>query len=238
MGPAGHRPSLAEFAGPPGAALLSSPAVPSSSSLVAFSAAAFALIVVPGPSVLFVVSRALALGRRAALLTVVGNALGAYVQVLCVALGLGALVERSIVVYQGVKLLGAAYLVYLGVQAIRHRREAALDARQVVVPRSPWRLMRDGFVVGVANPKVIVFFAAILPQFVDQGGAPAGVQMAVLGLVFVAIALVSDSTWGMVSGTARQWLGGRAHRMERLSAFGGTIMIGLGLRLALTGRKD
>ena len=98
--------------------------------------------------------------------------------------------------------------------------------------------MRDGFVVGVANPKVIVFFAAILPQFVDQGGAPAGVQMAVLGLVFVAIALVSDSTWGMVSGTARQWLGGRAHRMERLTAFGGTIMIGLGLRLALTGRKD
>ena len=74
--------------------------------------------------------------------------------------------------------------------------------------------------------------------FVDQGGAPAGLQMAVLGLVFVAIALVSDSTWGMVSGTARQWLSGRSHRMERLSAFGGAVMIGLGLRLALTGRKD
>jgi threonine/homoserine/homoserine lactone efflux protein len=212
--------------------------VPSSSSLLAFSAAAFALIVVPGPSVLFVVSRALAHGRRAALLTVVGNAAGAYVQVLFVALGLGALVERSIVVYNAVKLAGAAYLVYLGVQAIRHRREASFDASQLVVPKSPWRLVRDGFVVGVANPKVIVFFAAILPQFVDEGGAPAGVQMAVLGLIFVAIALVSDSTWGMVSGTARQWLGGRPQRMERLSAFGGTVIIGLGLRLALTGRKD
>ena len=90
---------------------------------------------------LFVVSRALALGRRAALLTVVGNAAGAYVQVLCVALGLGALVERSIVVYEGVKLAGAAYLVYLGVQAIRHRREAAVDVGQPIVPKSPWRLM-------------------------------------------------------------------------------------------------
>jgi threonine/homoserine/homoserine lactone efflux protein len=207
------------------------PRVPSSSSLLAFS-------VVPGPSVLFVVSRALAHGRRAALLTVVGNAAGAYVQVLCVALGLGALVERSIVVYNAVKLAGAAYLVYLGVQAIRHRREASFDASQLVVPKAPWRLIRDGFVVGVANPKVIVFFAAILPQFVDEGGAPPGVQMAVLGLIFVGIALVSDGTWGMVSGTARQWLGGRPQRMERLSAIGGTVIIGLGLRLALTGRKD
>jgi threonine/homoserine/homoserine lactone efflux protein len=212
--------------------------VPPASSLLAFSAAAFALIVVPGPSVLFVVSRALALGRRAALLTVVGNAAGAYVQVLCVALGLGAVVQRSILVYEGVKLAGAAYLVFLGVQAIRHRRDSSFAADVAVLPRPPWRIVRDGFVVGVANPKVIVFFAAILPQFIDKGGAPAGVQMAVLGLIFVGIALVSDSTWGLMSGTARQWFAGRPKRAERLSAAGGTVMIGLGVRLALTHRAD
>jgi threonine/homoserine/homoserine lactone efflux protein len=219
--------------------------VPSSSSLLAFSAAAFALIVVPGPSVLFVVSRALALGRRAALLTVVGNAAGAYVQVLFVALGLGAVVQRSIVIYDAVKLVGAAYLVFLGVQAIRHRHDSSFVADASIVPRAPWRVVRDGFVVGVANPKVIVFFAAILPQFIDKDGAPAGVQMAVLGLIFVAIALVSDSTWGIMSGTARQWfagrpkrIAGRPKRIGRLSAAGGTVMIGLGLRLALTRRSD
>jgi threonine/homoserine/homoserine lactone efflux protein len=211
--------------------------VPSSSSLLAFSAAAFALIVVPGPSVLFVVSRALALGRRAALLTVVGNAAGAYVQVLFVAIGLGAVVQRSIVIYEVVKLVGAAYLVFLGVQAIRHRRESSFAAATTIVPRSPLQVMRDGFVVGVANPKVIVFFAAILPQFIDKDGAPAGLQMALLGLIFVAIALVSDSTWGLMSGTARQWFAGRPKRVERLSATGGTVMIGLGLRLALTRRS-
>jgi threonine/homoserine/homoserine lactone efflux protein len=214
--------------------------VPSTSSLLAFGAAAFALIVVPGPSVLFVVSRALALGRRAALLTVVGNAAGAYLQVLCVALGLGAVVQRSIVVYEAVKLAGAAYLVYLGVQAIRHRRDssAAVDAAVTARTKSSWRIVREGFVVGVANPKVIVFFAAILPQFVDEAGAPPQVQMAVLGLIFVAIALVSDSAWGLMSGTARQWFTGRPQRIERLSAVGGTMIIGLGLRLAVTRRAD
>jgi threonine/homoserine/homoserine lactone efflux protein len=212
--------------------------VPSSSSLLAFSAAAFALIVVPGPSVLFVVSRALALGRRAALLTVVGNAAGAYVQVLFVAFGLGTVVERSIVVYETVKLAGAAYLVLLGVQAIRHRRRSATAVDPTVTVRSSRRLLRDGFVVGVANPKVIVFFAAILPQFVDEHGAPAGAQMAVLGLIFVGIALVSDSTWGVMSGSARQWFAGRPRRLERLTAFGGTVMIGLGVRLAVTRRAD
>jgi threonine/homoserine/homoserine lactone efflux protein len=169
---------------------------------------------------------------------VVGNAAGVYVQVLFVAAGLGALVERSIVVYEAVKLAGAAYLVYLGVQAIRHRRSTGGATGVPIAPRSSWRLVRDGVVVGVANPKAIVFFAAILPQFVDERGAPAGAQMAVLGLVFVAIALVSDGTWGLMSGTARQWFTGRPHRLERLSGLGGTVMIALGLRLALTHRTD
>ena len=212
--------------------------VPSPSSIVAFSVLAFALIVVPGPSVIFVVSRAVALGRRAALLTVLGNAAGVYVQVVLVAVGVGAVVERSIAVFTAVKLLGAGYLVWLGVQAIRHRHRAsaALEAPTAAQPQRS--VFVDGLIVGLANPKAIVFFAAILPQFVAPGGAPAGVQMLVLGLVFVAVAVLSDGTWGLAAGTARDWFARSPHRLERLSAAGGVTMVGLGIQLAATGRTD
>jgi threonine/homoserine/homoserine lactone efflux protein len=217
--------------------------VPSSGSLLAFAAVSFALIVVPGPSVLFVVGRAVAYGRRAALATVVGNAAGMYAQVLLVALGLGAVVERSITVFTVVKLAGSAYLMWLGVQAIRRRRDAsaALDAvggAGAVASPSARTFATEGLVVGLANPKAIVFFAAILPQYVERGGAPAPVQMALLGVVFVAIALVSDSVWGLVAGTARDWFARSPRRIERLGAVGGAVMVGLGLRLAVSGRAD
>ncbi len=154
---------------------------------------------------MFVVSRAVSFGRRAALLTVAGNAAGAYAQVLLVAVGIGAIVERSIAVFTAVKFLGALYLIWLGVQTFRHRREASQIDTALVIARSNRSLVTDGFVVGASNPKTIVFFAAILPQFVEPGGAPEALQMAVLGLVFVAVALVSDSVWGLGAGTARQW---------------------------------
>jgi threonine/homoserine/homoserine lactone efflux protein len=212
--------------------------MPSGASLGAFAALAFVLIIVPGPSVLFVVSRAVALGRRAALLTVVGNALGVYAQVVLVALGLGAVVSRSIAVFTVVKLIGAAYLVWLGVQAIRHRRAlaSALDATGSLRPAK--RVLLDGAVVGASNPKSIAFFVAILPQFVDPNGTPPGAQMALLGLVFVGIALVSDSAWALAAGTARSWLARSPRRLERLAAGGGLVIAGLGVQLALTGRKD
>jgi threonine/homoserine/homoserine lactone efflux protein len=213
--------------------------VPPTSALLAFAASAFAIIIIPGPSVLFVVSRAVAHGRRAAVLTVVGNAGGAYTQALLVAIGLGAIVERSAAVYHAVKLVGAAYLVYLGIRMIRERR-ATTGVTLGVPGRTlrPTELLRDGFVVGVANPKVIVFFAAILPHFVERGGAPAELQMAVLGAIFVMIALICDSTWGLLAGTARTWFTNSPSRIERLTAVGGTVIIGLGARLALSGRSD
>ena len=213
--------------------------MPPTSALLAFAASAFAIIIIPGPSVLFVVSRAVAHGRRAAVLTVFGNAGGAYTQALLVAIGLGAIVERSAAIYHAVKLVGAAYLVYLGIRMIRERRATtgvALGAPSRAL--RPAELLRDGFVVGVANPKVIVFFAAFLPHFVERGGAPAGLQMAVLGAVFVAVALVCDSTWGLLAGTARTWFTRSPTRIERLTAAGGTVIIGLGARLALSGRSD
>jgi threonine/homoserine/homoserine lactone efflux protein len=203
----------------------------------AFALASFLIIIVPGPSVLFVISRGVALGRKAALLTVLGNEAGVMVQVVVVAAGLGAVLQRSAVVLDVVRLGGAAYLVYLGVQAIRHRRELStvLDA---TATRPSRHIFREGFVVGVTNPKVVVFFSAVLPQFVDPDAGPIPAQLLILGTTFALIALVMDSCWGMAAGTARAWLSGRPHRLERLGGAGGLVIIGLGARLALTGRKD
>lgn len=196
------------------------------------------LIVVPGPSVMFVIGRAVALGRRAAVTTVVGNAIGVYLQVVAVALGLGAVVARSVWIFQAIKLVGSAYLVYLGVRTIRERRSS-----EPVPPRGPggrsrgWvRLVADGVVVGAANPKSIVFFAAFLPQFIDRSAGHVTVQMLALGVVFAAIALVSDSVWGIAAGSAGSWLKRSPRRLAQVRGVGGLVMIGLGVRLAVTGR--
>lgn len=207
------------------------------STLTAFVLASFILVVVPGPSVLFVISRGVALGRKAAVLTVVGNEMGLLIQVLLVAAGIGSLVERSVVAYEVLRLAGAAYIVYLGVQAIRHRR-ALSTVLDVTATRSSRHIVREGFIVGITNPKAIVFFTAVLPQFVDPGGAAVPLQMVVLGLISVTVAFLSDSAWGVLAGTVRAWLSGAPHRLERLGGAGGLMMIGLGTRLAVTGRKD
>jgi threonine/homoserine/homoserine lactone efflux protein len=205
--------------------------------LAGFVLASFILVVIPGPSVLFVISRGVALGRRAAVLTVAGNTAGVFLQAVLVAVGVGSLVEQSVTAYEILRLAGAAYIVYLGVQAIRHRRalSTGLDASVV---RGSRRLIREGFVVGITNPKAIVFFTAVLPQFVDPDGAPIPLQMVVLGAISGLVALVSDSAWGILAGSARSWLAGAPHRLERLGGAGGLVMIGLGARLAVTGRND
>ncbi len=210
--------------------------MPSLHSFAAFALASFLLVVVPGPSVLFVISRGVALGRKAALATVVGNAAGVYVQALLVAVGLGAVISRSATVFTVIKLAGAVYLVFLGVQAVRHRRalSSVLDVADV---RPTRHLLREGFFVGLANPKATVFFAAILPQFVEEGGAPAGLQMAALGLVSVTIAILSDGCWGLAAGSARNWLSASPRRLELLGGAGGITMIGLGFGLAASGGR-
>ena len=210
------------------------------SHVLAFAALVTALIAVPGPSVLFTISRALTVGRRAALLTVIGNELGLCVQVVAVAFGMGAVVERSAEVITVIKLAGAAYLVFLGVQAIRHRRSMADALSANLTPVRPWRAVRDGFVVGVANPKTIVFFIVGLPEFTSTapGHLPVAMQMIILGALFPAIALVLDSGWAAIAGTVRQWLVGSPRRLALIGGTGGLVMIGLGVSLAATGRKD
>ncbi|MFF1920080.1 LysE family translocator [Streptomyces sp. NPDC058221] len=206
--------------------------------LLAFAAMSFALIVIPGPSVLFVIGRALAQGRRAALTTVVGNTLGAYMLVVAVALGVGAVVERSALVFTALKLLGAAYLVYLGVKAVRQRASLRAAFAGDGPAHGGLRTLWEGFAVGVANPKTIVFFAAVLPQFVDQRQGHVTVQMLLLGLVFNVIAVVSDSVWGLVAATTRSWFTRSPKRLSLVGGAGGLAMIGLGVTVAATGRKD
>jgi threonine/homoserine/homoserine lactone efflux protein len=205
----------------------------STSHVLVFAALSLVMIVIPGPSVLFTIGRALTVGRREALLTVAGNATGAYLQVVAVALGIGAVVERSAAVFTVVKFVGAAYLVYLGVQAIRHRRRVT-DALAGPVPRiGPVRALRDGIVVGFANPKTIVFLVVALPEF-----TAGPVQMLVLGALFPLIAVLCDSVWALAAGTARDWFARSPRRLAMIGGTGGLMMIGLGASLALTNRKD
>jgi len=206
--------------------------------LLAFTLTASVLIAIPGPSVLFTVSRAIALGRAAGVATVAGNTVGAFAQVVAVAFGIGPLVERSVAVFTVLKLAGACYLMFLGVQAIRHRRSLAAALGAEVERKTTVRMMVDGFAVGATNPKVIVFFAAMLPQFVDRQAGHVPVQIIALGAIFAGIALLSDSTWALAAGTVRAWLSSSPRRLEALGGTGGLLMIGIGARLALTGRND
>jgi threonine/homoserine/homoserine lactone efflux protein len=208
------------------------------SHMLAFALLAFALIIVPGPNVLFIISRSLMLGRTAGVGTALGGQIGVYVQVAAVAFGVGAVVERSVAVFTVLKLAGAAYLVYLGVQALRHRRSLAAALGTPAEPKTIRRILRDGFFVGLTNPKAIVFFVAVLPQFVDRSAGHVSVQMLLLGAIFLAIAVVCDSTWALVAGTARAWLARSPRRMEIIGGTGGLVMIGIGTSLAVSGRSD
>lgn len=210
----------------------------SSGQLLGYAVASFILIVVPGPGVLFVVGRALAHGRRTAIATAVGHAGGNYVVAACVAVGLGTLLERSAQLFIAVKLAGAVYLVLLGVQAVRHRRDLAGVLADAVPSRAGWRALRDGFVVGVTNPKAFILFGAILPQFVNRGAGHVPAQMLLLALVSVSIGVVSDSMWGLAASGVRAWFARSPRRFALVGGAGGLAMIGVGVAVALTGRKD
>ncbi len=205
---------------------------------LAFGVAALVLIAIPGPSVVFTIGRALAYGWRVALATVVGNTLGLLAIVVLVAVGLGVVVEESIVVYTAIKLAGAAYLVWLGVQAIRHRRSFG-TAADSSAPRhlGVVTAARQGFVVGVSNPKAFMIIGAVLPQFVDRVAGQVTSQMLLLGMIAVTIGLLSDSLWAVVASGLRSWFAGSPRRGASLGVVGGTSMIGLGVGLAVTGHR-
>jgi threonine/homoserine/homoserine lactone efflux protein len=206
--------------------------------LAAFFVTVYVVVLIPGPSVIFIVSRGIALGRRAALATVLGNSCGFATLLLVVSLGLGAIIERSDAVFVTLKLIGAAYLVYLGVRNVRDRKALAkLLGVGGITPKPMARIIREGYVVGVTNPKGLIIFTAILPQFIDRSQGHATLQLLTLGAICIGLAMISDGAWGLGSGTARAWLGRSPRRLERLSATGGVMLVGLGVGLAATGRQ-
>jgi threonine/homoserine/homoserine lactone efflux protein len=206
------------------------------SRVLAFAGVALLVIIFPGPSVLFIVSRSLSLGRVPALITVAGNELGEFAQVCAVAVGIGTLVAASATAFTVIKLLGAAYLVVLGIQTVRGRGASSGPApgRSAGILRR--RVLLQAFVVGVSNPKTAVFLAAVLPQFAAPGLGHVPLQLLVLGLVWTAIALLCDSVWALAASAARMWFTGSSRRFHRLQWGSGVVMIGLGVGLAVSGR--
>jgi threonine/homoserine/homoserine lactone efflux protein len=205
--------------------------------LTGLVAASVVLIAVPGPSVMFIVGRALALGRRSALATVAGNAVGSLIAAAVVAVGLGRLLQASDTLYHVVKYAGAAYLIYLGVQALRQHRAAAADVHPAEAETSLLRTAAQGVLVGLTNPKVFILYAAVLPQFVVPARGAIATQMLVLSLVPVLIGIVMDSAWALTAGAARTWFARSPNRLRRTGQVGGSCIIALGLVTALAPEK-
>ncbi len=203
--------------------------------LLAFLIASIVIIAIPGPSVLFVIGRALVLGKRGALLSVLGNAAGVAIQIIAVAAGLGVLVAQSAVLFTVLKTVGALVLVWLGIQAIRHRH-VAVGADVAAVSTRPARLLRESFLVGISNPKTIVFFVAALPQFVAPGAGSPVLQMLELGAIFLVLGVAGDSVYALAAGAARDWFATNPRRMSGMRATGGVALIGLGGVMAATAR--
>jgi threonine/homoserine/homoserine lactone efflux protein len=212
--------------------------VVSGGQLAAFAVASFVLIVIPGPGVLFVIGRALAHGRAVALASVAGHAAGNWVVAVCVALGVGTIVERSAAVFTAIRLAGAAYLIWLGIQAFRRRHALADVLTEAAAPRGGLQAVREGFVVGVTNPKAVILFAAVLPQFVNRAAGHVPVQMLLLSMISIVIGLASDSCWGLAASTVRAWFARSPRRLSLVGGVGGLAIIGLGVTLAVTGRKN
>jgi threonine/homoserine/homoserine lactone efflux protein len=198
------------------------------------------IVLAPGPSVLFVIARAISWGRRVAVLTVLGNASGALTLSVVVALGFGPLLSRSDLLYAAVQWGGGLYLLYLGIDAWRKRASHAADMNAAIETSEPtlWHCIRDGFWVGALNPKGIVFFAAVLPPFVDKEQGHISQQLVLMGVIFAIVAFFLDSTWGLLAGTARNWLASDAKRLILLRAIGGIVIMILGILVIATAARD
>jgi threonine/homoserine/homoserine lactone efflux protein len=208
--------------------------IPDAYTLGLFVAAALALLLVPGPAVLYIVARSIDQGRAAGLVSVLGVHLGSLVHVAAAAVGLSSLLVSSAVAFSVVKYAGAAYLIYLGVRALIAREEP----EDVEVRAAPLgKLLRQGAVVNILNPKTALFFLAFLPQFVDPNAGHVALQLVFLGLVFVALGLVTDSLYALAAGAAGEWLRSNRVYVGARRWVSGTVFIGLGLATALSGSR-
>lgn len=191
--------------------------------------AGLAIILAPGPSVLFTIARAIAYGRATAIASVLGNSLGMFTVSVLVALGLGPIFQHHHLIYISMQWLGALYLIYLGIDAIRHSKAHAESMTTLKESRPTfWQAVRQGYMVGVLNPKGIIFFAAILPEFADSAKGHLTAQLVLMGFIFVFLGFFCDGTWGLLAGALRNWLAADSGRLVNLRRGGGVVMILLG----------
>jgi threonine/homoserine/homoserine lactone efflux protein len=202
-------------------------AMPDMHTFLIFAAASAAFVAVPGPSVIYIVSRSLAEGRTAGIVSALGIQTGGLVHVLAATVGVSALLASSAVAFSVVKYAGAAYLIYLGIRKLIEGEDAPTDSGTRAGRR---RLYTQGVVVNTLNPKTALFFLAFLPQFVDPD-QPVAPQVLALGALFLTLATLSDSTYAIVAGSVRGWLGERRKALARVS---GCSYVGLGLLAALS----
>lgn len=208
------------------------------SGIPGFAVAVIVIVAIPGPSVLFTISRAFDRGAASDADHGSGQrgrpfAAGGRRRVRD-----GRAGETSALFYTVVKYVGAAYIVHLGVQATRHRRSMAEALSRQLAAVTPRRAARDGFVVGTTNPKTLVILVTVMPRFADPTAGNLPLQLLLLGALFPIVALVLDSIWAFLAGTARHWFVRSPKRMAAIGGSGGLVMIGTGVNLALTGRND
>ena len=207
--------------------------LPDPGTLAVFAAAAIALLVIPGPAVLYIVTQSIEHGRTAGLVSMLGIQTGGLVHVLAAALGLSALLMRSATAFEIVKFAGAGYLIFLGLRKLFSRERFETTSERP--PRRLDRLYRQGIVVNVLNPKTALFFFAFLPQFVQVDQGSVGLQIAALGVFFLVLAAISDGMYALAAGTASDWLRGNPRFLRAERWISGTVLVGLGLTAALSG---
>lgn len=203
--------------------------------LLAFVIASLVVLLIPGPGVLYVVTQSLSHGRNAGIVSVLGLSVGALIQAVAAALGLAAVVLASATAFGVVKLLGAGYLVYLGIQAMLVRPGSV--GMKASGCGSSRRLFIDGIVVSALNPKIAIFFLAFLPQFVEPANGPVSQQILFLGVLYVALALLTDGTYALLASRLRNWLSNRVLPGALPHRFRGAMYIGLGVSAALADRR-
>ncbi|MEV7967328.1 LysE family translocator [Sphaerisporangium sp. NPDC088356] len=203
----------------------------SPSTLLIFSLASIALVVVPGPNNLYITARGISQGRAAAVASAVGVETGTLVHIAAAAAGLSYLIARSAAAFAVVKWAGAAYLVYLGIRTLTSGREATA---RTATGQPLHRIFLEGVVVNVLNPKVILFFLAFLPQFVDPAAGSPALQIVVLGMTLLLLGLASDMVYAVGAGTLSRLLRGR---QKPLRYFSGCVYLGLGVATALAGGR-
>jgi len=210
--------------------------LPPANDLLLFSTAALILLVIPGPSVLYVVARSLDQGRRAGLASTSGISTGTLAHVVAATLGLSALLLSSATAYSLVKYAGAAYLFYLGIKKFRER--PTIDTEENHIQALPLRrIYAQGVVVEALNPKTALFFFAFLPQFVNPARGQVSLQFLTLGMLFTLLGFTSDSIWALTAGSAAGWLRRNQGFSRNQRYISGTVYLGLGMATAVSGSR-